>query len=43
MTPAIGSATKKTMRRLMIDRAVQDSAFYQYAVDNGVIHIKEKG
>jgi hypothetical protein len=43
VTPALGIRTKKAIRQLMIDRALENSAFYDYAMDNGIIHVREKG
>jgi hypothetical protein len=43
VTPALGASTKQSVMRFTIDRAVADSDFYDYAVGNGVIRVKEKG
>ena len=42
LTPALGTSTRKAARKLMIDKALADSTFYEYAVESGVIHVKEK-
>jgi hypothetical protein len=42
LTPALGSSTKKAARQLMIDKALADSTFYDYALSSGVIHVREK-
>lgn len=42
LTPALGILTTKGVRRLMIDRALENSTFYEYATDNGIIHVSER-
>jgi hypothetical protein len=38
VTPAISRATKQTAMQFMIDRAAEDSEFYDYAVSEGVLY-----
>lgn len=42
VTPALGSSTNKAAKRFIIDRAVADSTFYDYAVESGILHVREK-
>ena len=42
LTPALGISTQKSVRQLMIDRAIADATFYDYALDQGIIHVEEK-
>lgn len=42
VTPALGSSTRRAARQLMVERALADSTFYEYAVDNGIIQVREK-
>jgi hypothetical protein len=42
VTPALGLSTKKSTRQLMIDRVLADSDFYDYAIQAGIVHVREK-
>ena len=41
--PALYTATKRSAAQHVIAYAVKSSAFYSYAVENGVIRIRQKG
>src|SRR4051812_9342360 len=43
VTPALFTAAKKSAALHVIDYAVESSVFYSYAVENGIIRIREKG
>ena len=43
LTPALGIMTKKAARQLVIDRALANSTFYEYALDQEIMHIRERG
>lgn len=42
VTPAVSSATKKSAIQFMIDHALENSEFYQFAVTEGIIRISPK-
>ena len=42
LMPALYAATKKSAALHVIDYAVESSVFYSYAVENGVISIRQK-
>lgn len=42
VTPAVSSATKKSVMQFMIDHALENPEFYQFAVTEGIIRIRPK-
>jgi hypothetical protein len=42
VTPALYAATKRSAALHVLDYAVESSVFYEYALENGVISIREK-
>lgn len=42
VTPALSISTKKSAMKFMIDRALENSEFYRFAVSEGVIRVKQK-
>lgn len=42
ITPLISKSTKKSAMEFMIDHALENSKFYQFALDEGVIRVREK-
>lgn len=42
LTPALSSSTKKSAMQFMIDHSVENPEFYQLAVSEGVIRVRQK-
>lgn len=42
LTPVLSSATKKSAMQFMIDHSVENPEFYQFAVSEGVIRVRQK-
>ena len=42
LTPALFAASKKAAALYVVDYAVESSVFYAYAVENGVISVRQK-
>ena len=42
VTPALGSNNRRATRQLMIDKAVADKTFYDYALESGLMQVREK-
>jgi hypothetical protein len=42
VTPALSSSTKKTAMQFMIDHAIEDPEFYQFAISQGMIFVRQK-
>jgi hypothetical protein len=42
LTPALSSSTKKSAMQFMIDHSVENPEFYQFAVSEGVIRVRQK-
>jgi len=42
LTPALSSSTKKSAMQFMIDHSVESPEFYQFAVSEGVICVRQK-
>lgn len=42
LTPALSSSTKKSAMQFMIDHSVENPEFFQVAVSEGVIHVRQK-
>lgn len=42
LTPALSSSTKKSAMQFMIDHSVEDPEFYQFAMSEGVIRVRQK-
>ena len=42
ITPALSNSTKKSAMQFMIDHSVENQKFYEFAVSEGVIRIREK-
>ena len=42
LTPALSSSTKKSATQFMIDHSVENPEFYQFAVSEGVIRVRQK-
>lgn len=42
LTPVLSSSAKKSAMQFMIDHSVENSAFYQFAVSEGVIRVRQK-
>jgi uncharacterized membrane protein YdbT with pleckstrin-like domain len=41
VTPGLSSSTKKSAMQFMIDHSLESPEFYSFAVENGVIRIRE--
>lgn len=42
LTPALSSSTKKSAMQFMIDHSVENPEFYQFAVSEGIIRVRQK-
>jgi hypothetical protein len=42
LTPALSSSTKKSAMQFMIDHSIENPEFYQFAVSEGVIRVRQK-
>jgi hypothetical protein len=42
LTPVLSSSTKKSAMQFMIDHSVENPEFYQFAVSEGVIRVRQK-
>ena len=42
LTPALSSSVKKSAMEFMIDHAVENPEFYQYAISQGLLHVRPK-
>ncbi len=42
LTPALSSSTKKSAMQFMIDHSVENPEFYQFAIAEGVIRVRQK-
>lgn len=42
LTPALSNSTKKSAMQFMIDHSVENPEFYQFAVSEGVIRVRQK-
>ncbi len=42
LTPVLSSSTKKSAMQFMIDHSVENPDFYQFAVTEGVIRVRQK-
>ena len=42
LTPALSSSTKNSAMQFMIDHAVENPEFYQFAISEGLIRVRQK-